>query len=143
MAASPAARIQRQDVQPPVTSWRLMPQIFRASPKHSGQRVARPKAGAYASRWRRFARKYRESNPFCAMCRENGRLTFAALVDHKHPVADGGPMFPGASGVWSLCISHHAWKAQLENLARRTGQMERIVEWCDRPDARPRLRGYV
>jgi hypothetical protein len=133
----------------PVPPWRLtfraccVPQIFRASPKRSGERVARPKTAEYGGRWKRFARQYRQTNPFCAVCMESRRLTFAALVDHKMPVADGGPMYPGSAGVWSLCTSHHAWKSQLENLARRTGQMDRIVEWCDRPDARPKFRGQI
>lgn len=125
-----------------------MPRIFRGVTRPgrsgpSGERVVRQGSGQYTSRWRRFARTYRADNPFCAICRESGRLTFAALVDHKYPVADGGPMFPGPEGVWSLCVSHHAWKAQLENYARRTGQVDQIVVWCDEPHARPVIRGQT
>jgi len=71
-------------------------------------------------------------------------LTFATVVDHKFPVADGGEMFPGSAGLWGLCESHHSgWKAALEAYARRTGQLDQIVRWCDDPMSRPRVGGGV
>jgi hypothetical protein len=69
-------------------------------------------------------------------------MTFAAVVDHKYPVSDGGPMMPGPDGVMPLCESHHSGtKAALEAYARRTGQMDQIVRWCDDPTVRPRVGG--
>lgn len=124
---------------PEPASWRsLMPTIFRASPKRSGERITRTSTGDYNGLWRRFAKAYRRQHPFCAMCLEKDRLTFADLVDHKHPVADGGPMLPGSEGVWGLCQMHHSgWKRVIEDYARQTGQMDKIVRWCDDPSARP------
>jgi len=66
-------------------------------------------------------------------------MTFADLVDHKYPVQDGGDMFPGHRGLWSLCVPCHGVKSALEQLARSTGQMEQLVRWCDEPQVRPRV----
>ncbi|MGY2052947.1 hypothetical protein [Methylobacterium sp. JK268] len=67
----------------------------------------------------------------------------ADVVDHKHPVSDGGAVHCPDAGLWSLCTPCHAWKRWLENYARQTGQMDRIVAWCDDPAVRPRERGEV
>jgi hypothetical protein len=59
------------------------------------------------------------------------------LVDHKFPVADGGPMLPGDQGVMTLCITCHGAKTAMETYARDTGQMDQIIRWCDDLAARP------
>lgn len=119
-----------------------MPRIFRAQQRQSGERVQRQGSGKYLSAWTRFSRDYRRRHPFCAECYRAGRLTYeGVLVDHKYPVADGGEMFPGEDGVWTLCTAHHGWKARLEAHARATGQMHLIVRWCDDPSVRPTFRG--
>lgn len=122
-----------------------MPRIFRAQPRQSGERVQRQGSGKYTYAWTRFSLDYRRRHPFCAECYRLGRLTYVGVVvDHKFPVADGGEMFPGDEGVWTLCDSHHSgWKAMLEAYARETGQMDKIVMWCDEPETRPKLRGEV
>ena len=123
-----------------------MPHIFRArtpqqrrllEPKRSS-----PRTRGYDARWDRVSRAYRQQHPFCALCWEKGRLTLAKLVDHKHPVADGGAVHE-RSNLWSLCISHHALKQRWENHARETEQMHLIVRWCDEPETRPRFRGEM
>lgn len=120
-----------------------MPRIFRSQPRRSGQRVVRTGNDGYTSKWMRFSQRYRRHHPFCALCEEKGLLVYADLVDHKYPVADGGPMYPEPGGLMGLCSSHHGLKARWEDLARRTGQMDRIVEWCDNPQLRPRIRGEI
>jgi hypothetical protein len=100
-----------------------------------------PTSRGYDSRWRRRSEAYRKRFPFCARCFEIGLDVFADVVDHKYPVRDGGPMHPPDSGIWPLCMGCHGWKERLEEYARSTDQMDRIIEWCDDPGARPRFRG--
>ena len=73
-----------------------------------------------------------------------GRLRFTAVADHAVPLVDGGALFPGEAGLIALCGSCHSGvKRALENHARRTGQMDELIRWCDEPESRPRhLRGY-
>jgi len=99
--------------------------------------TARP--NRYSSRWRRFSEHYRRRFPFCAECfRRDKRLVYeGVLVDHKYPVADGGPMLPGDDGVMTLCVPCHGAKTAMETYARDTGQMDQLIQWCDDPAARP------
>lgn len=78
----------------------------------------------------------RKREPFCRLCRETGRLEFAKVVDHKVPVADGGPMFD-PENVWPLCIACHGRKAEMEIHARQNGLLHMLPVWCDSPDERP------
>jgi hypothetical protein len=65
------------------------------------------------------------------------------LVDHKFPVADGGLVHCGEADVWTLCNRCHGYKQWLEAEARKSGQMNQIVRWCDDPTSRPRKRGQI
>lgn len=105
-----------------------------------------PRKRGYVARWDALSKAYRQQNPFCIRCLEEDRETLiveggTGVVDHKHPVVDGGPMWD-RSNWWGLCMAHHSgWKARLEAYARVTGQMDKIIRWCDDPAARPLLRG--
>ena len=121
-----------------------MPSNFKFKPL--GQRVSTrssPRGRGYDALWDRKARVYRQKHPFCARCEQNGRQRFAKVVDHKYPVQDGGEVHCDLEGVWGLCTKCHGWKQNLEIYARKTGQMERIVEWCDNPATRPVNRGVL
>lgn len=126
-----------------------MPTIFRSRPrvgrtiKPDVDRRSSPRERGYDARWDRRAKEYRRRHPFCARCEEIDRQEFAAVVDHKYPVQDGGLVHCDDAGLWSLCVACHGWKARLEAFARTTGQLDRIVEWCDLPEVRPQLRGDV
>lgn len=126
-----------------------MPQIFRAAPKAGRilmsprERRTSPRARGYDARWDARSAEYRKRHPFCAVCAEQDRLTAVAVVDHKFPVQDGGDVHCSDAGLWGLCLPHHGWKGRLEDYARRTGQLHLIVQWCDEPATRPRLRGDV
>ncbi|MGV6872542.1 HNH endonuclease [Pseudochelatococcus sp. B33] len=115
---------------------------FRPRPKTlkvptGRERRESPRKRGYDSAWDRLSRQYREENPFCEMCDQAGRIRFCDVVDHMYPVADGGPVHD-RSNLWSLCYHHHhGWKARAEALARRTGRLHRIAEWCREPDSRP------
>lgn len=119
-----------------------MPRVFQ--PRAVGRRQndrSSPRDRGYDALWDRKARRYRKDNPFCERCAQFGRIRFGEALDHKFPVQDGGKIHCDKAGVWHLCRSCHGWKQNLEAYARRTGQMERIVEWCDNPASRPRMRG--
>jgi hypothetical protein len=122
-----------------------MPRVTKLSlPMVSDRGDRRDRKIKYPSRWDRFSKVYRRQHPFCAFCMERGFFNLGSpdrpnVVDHKYPVTDGGEMFPGPGGVHTLCAScHSGTKASLEIHARRTGQMDRIVIWCDDPTTRPR-----
>ena len=121
-----------------------MPAIFR--PRAPGirrdDRVS-PRIRGYDTLWDRKAKAYRRAHPFCARCEQSGRLRFGDVLDHKYPVVDGGKIHCDEAGVWVLCTRCHGWKQNLEAFARRTRQMEQIVEWCDNPASRPRGRGEL
>ncbi|WP_048710796.1 HNH endonuclease [Microvirga massiliensis] len=105
-----------------------------------------PTERGYDARWTRYSKRYRQRNPFCVRCLENGRTTLivegaTGVVDHKRPITEGGAMWDELNH-WGLCTYHHSgWKAQLERYARETGQMDRIIAWCDDPTQRPKFRG--
>lgn len=126
-----------------------MPEIFRAAPKtgrilkSAREKRSSPRARGYDPKWDRRSAAYRRANPFCAVCLEDDRLVAVAVVDHKFPVQDGGDVHCDDDGLWGLCLLHHGWKARLEDFARRTGQLDLIVRWCDEPETRPQLRGDI
>lgn len=113
--------------QSPLKQRRTKPKpLFRDSPRERG----------YNAGWDRFSIRYRARNPFCAVCMEKGRLTFCDVVDHKLPLKQGGGLLD-PDNVWGLCSVHHSWKGRLEAYAEATGQVDKLVEWCDTPDRRP------
>jgi 5-methylcytosine-specific restriction endonuclease McrA len=60
-----------------------------------------------------------------------------AEVDHIVPLRDGGQRLEW-SNLQSLCLDHHnGWKRKLEAFARAKGLIDRISEWCRKPDTRP------
>lgn len=122
-----------------------MPRIFRSGTPRphriiEGPKRDSPRQRGYDSRWDRRSLAYRRKRPFCENPVHGDLVVFGAVVDHKHPVQDGGKVHCPDDGLWHLCSSCHGWKASLEDYARRTGQMERIVQWCDEPETRPAFR---
>ena len=57
-----------------------------------------------------------EHDYLCAQCKENGRVSAAAHVDHKIPLEDGGTNDP--SNEWPLCLECHKAKTKAEAAAR-------------------------
>ena len=118
-----------------------MSRVFRSAPRQLRPRALEvrgtPTARSYHSRWKRMSAAYRRRNPFCVECERKGRLAFADVVDHKYPLAVGGPIHD-LTNLWSLCHAHHnGLKAALERYARETGQTDRLVQWCDEPERGP------
>lgn len=62
------------------------------------------------SRWQRLRAAHLARYPLCEGCDAMGRLTPANTVDHRTPVSEGGPAFPGHDGLASYCPSCHGAK---------------------------------
>jgi 5-methylcytosine-specific restriction endonuclease McrA len=125
--------------QPHSLSRALLPFVRKLARLPSSSLATPARPNRYTWRWRRFSEHYRRRFPFCAECfRRDNRLAYeGVLVDHKYPVADGGPMLPGDDGVMTLCVPCHGAKTAMETYARDTGQMDQIIRWCDDPASRP------
>lgn len=54
----------------------------------------------------------------CVMCKAEGVIKQAELVDHIKPIMDGGEVFDW-DNLQSLCHSHHNSKTAKENALRR------------------------
>ena len=51
------------------------------------------------SRWQRLRTAHLARYPLCEGCDAMGRLTPANTVDHRVPISEGGPAFPGHDGL--------------------------------------------
>lgn len=100
------------------------------------QERSSPRLRGYDARWDRISAEHRRLFPFCAWCKQAGRIVFAKVVDHKIPVADGGEMY-APENRWSLCIPHHGIKTSMEAYARQRGLTQSLPLWCDDPAERP------
>lgn len=121
-----------------------MPRMFRSRPPQHPQigpkPLESPRLRGYSSAWDRYSLNYRQRKPFCAFCEQEGDLRFCDVVDHKLPLGHGGALLD-PDNTHGLCRSHHeGLKTKLEAYAVETGQLHRLVEWCDKPKMRPRLK---
>lgn len=71
------------------------------------------KAFYNSTRWRKTTKAYREANPLCEHCEDEGRVTPAAQADHITPIEEGGAKFDW-DNLQSLCHSCHAIKTRKE-----------------------------
>jgi 5-methylcytosine-specific restriction protein A len=60
--------------------------------------------------WARLRSEHLEIEPWCRMCRVEGRRTPADTVDHIVPISAGGAPFPGHGGLASYCHRCHSAK---------------------------------
>ncbi|WP_420401359.1 HNH endonuclease [Flagellimonas sp.] len=68
----------------------------------------------YNSRkWRKTSTAYREKNPFCVKCQEEGRITQAEVTDHIVRIKDGGEPYDERN-LQALCKSCHNRKSGKE-----------------------------
>lgn len=65
-------------------------------------------------KWRMFSLRFREANPLCVKCEEEGITSAARVVDHKVRIEDGGTMYD-EDNCQSLCIYHHNSKSGKES----------------------------
>ena len=79
----------------------------KAHMKHYNKHQRDPKSNKrYGRRWREVRAAFLSSNPLCAMCWNEDRLTAATTVHHKKRLADGGTHY--RDNLMSLCSECHS-----------------------------------
>lgn len=61
----------------------------------------------YDARWRAARKSYLQHNPLCRLCREEGRLTPATVVDHIVPHRGDEKLFWNEDNWQPLCKTCH------------------------------------
>ena len=61
----------------------------------------------YGRQWQKARKNFLTENPLCAMCREQGRLTAATVVNHNPPHGFDPERFWDVSTWQPLCQPHH------------------------------------
>jgi 5-methylcytosine-specific restriction protein A len=72
----------------------------------------------YDGRWDKARRLFLAEHPFCRMCREQGTLTPATVVDHVVPHRGDPTLFWDRRNWQALCKRHHDGEKQ--RLERRS-----------------------
>lgn len=76
-------------------------------------------ARGYGSKWRKLRDMHLRREPFCRMCRAEGRRTPATMVDHIKPLSQGGDN--NWENLQALCHSCHMKKTAAETKTKRRG----------------------
>ena len=85
----------------------------------------------YDSAWSRFAARYRDANPLCAIAKREGRVEAAEHVDHIIPLDIWrGGKFDGAN-LQPLSNSAHSAKTRHEHQRNKRGEL--LAGWPDVP----------
>ena len=63
----------------------------------------------HTGEWRRLRKEILEEEPLCRICRQNGYLTPATIVDHIIPIRQGGDKM-ARSNLQPLCNTCHERK---------------------------------
>jgi 5-methylcytosine-specific restriction protein A len=62
----------------------------------------------YNTRWQKARATYLRHNPLCVMCRKEGRVEPATVVDHIVPHKGDTTLFWDTEGNWqAICAPHH------------------------------------
>lgn len=93
------------------------PELIRGQPycsKHTAQRHAedRQRRGSssergYGSRWQKYRKAYLARHPLCVMCRDEGRVGAAEVVDHVQDHKGNAALFWNPDNHRALCKRHH------------------------------------
>jgi 5-methylcytosine-specific restriction protein A len=67
------------------------------------------------TRWKQARLSYLKANPLCVMCKDEGQLTPAQVVDHITPHKGDYKLFWDVRNWQSLCCSHHNEKTARED----------------------------
>lgn len=74
------------------------------------------RARGYDSRWERLRLRYLQHHPLCVMCRAQGRVEAATVVDHKIPHRGDQKLFWDEANWQALCKPHHDATKQAEDV---------------------------
>ena len=76
-------------------------------------------ARGYGYRWQQARERFLRSHPLCVMCKAEGLLTVATIVDHIVPHRGDQERFWDETNWQPLCATHHSKDKQREE--GRTG----------------------
>lgn len=68
--------------------------------------IRREHNSRYGYQWRKLRARFLLSNPFCEMCKRQGRFIEATEVHHIKPLSEGGTN--GFENLMALCKSCHS-----------------------------------
>ena len=77
----------------------------------------------YGSKWQRARAQYLREHPLCAMCKAEGAIGLATVVDHIIPHEGDEKLFWSRSNWQPLCKRHHDSDAQRKDNAIRRGRV--------------------
>lgn len=77
----------------------------------------------YGNKWRKARAVFlsRPENVFCVMCKAQGRMVAATVVDHIRPHKDDQALFWDESNWQPLCKPHHDSTKQRIELGQQVG----------------------
>lgn len=81
---------------------------------HDRQRPSASKRG-YDAAWKKLRRLILAAEPLCRMCKAEGRITLAQVVDHIVPIAQAPELRLDQSNCQPLCHHHHNVKTSTED----------------------------
>jgi len=69
----------------------------------------------YGYKWQKARAQYLHEHPLCVMCKADGLVTAAKVVDHIVPHRGDQSLFWRRSNWQSLCATHHSRDKQIED----------------------------
>jgi 5-methylcytosine-specific restriction protein A len=92
-------------------------QYTASQSEHDAKRGTARQRG-YDSRWEKARKTYLMSHPLCLMCKKDGRVTPATVVDHRIPHKGNQELFWDTDNWQPLCAPHHNRDKQREERGR-------------------------
>lgn len=77
----------------------------------------------YGSRWQKARATYLKDHPLCVMCKAEGAIELATVVDHIIPHEGNQSLFWDSQNWQALCKRHHDSDAQRKDRAMKRGRV--------------------
>jgi 5-methylcytosine-specific restriction protein A len=90
----------------------------RARNREYEQHRSSPRERGYTTRWQKARKTYLMSHPLCVMCKRDGRVTPATVVDHIRSHKGDQQLFWDTGNWQPLCKPHHDRDKQREERSR-------------------------
>lgn len=108
----------------PKQSKKMRPSWLPEKKQH--QRIVDNNEFYNSTKWRRFARFYKDNNPLCVHCDRDGLVGPADVADHIVRIEDGGDKWI-ENNIQSLCNQHHNSKSGRESSVKYKGDTPKKV----------------
>jgi 5-methylcytosine-specific restriction protein A len=100
---------------PELTDGRYCDKHQKKRQQEQDQRRGTAAQRGYDYRWQKYRVQFLKRNPLCVMCKEEGRVTPASVVDHVKPHKGNRELFWATWNHQSLCPYHHNIKTASED----------------------------